>query len=697
MDVHRCRFIDYTPGTVSALAFSHRSNLGELTPQNLQLAVGRSDGSIEIWACKNSRNKWLLANTILGGKDRSIEGLVWCSQKDLKTPRLFSIGGSTRISEWDIHRGTSIVDYDCNAGIIWSCAINKSQDRLALGCDDGSVVVVNISGGPGVIEYETILQRQQNKVLSVCWVNDNMIIGGCADGRIRCWSYKEGEHGRLIQTLRVDKSKKEGTLVWNVKVLPHRKQFVSADSTGCIKVWDLTHLTLQQSFTVHQADALCLGTDANETHIFSAGVDRKIFDFAWTKTGKDSWKWVNTTNRLLHGNDIRSMATFQSKNLDLMATGGIERTVLLNAMETFQLSVPLKLSTNLINSNILVNRKKRLIVMWQAQEVKIWRISQHPHSKKLLVRLTLSDEDNISSVALSRNGRYLAVARLSTIKLFELVDVNNGLQVVKVVSTLLQNLGAKMIKFVDSQKLLLMCDADGDVSSVTFNINDDENDEDDISEFDDSQEPVMYEMPETDPYSHMCVSDDGNYAVFSNFGGMIDVIHLTNRHTFRLVHMGEIPTAINFTSSGTLLVATFAHKLYEFNVEEGGEKTNLYTKWSKSNSEFLPSSFNRLGGSCLGTFEAKDHFWVYGTDWIASFDSNQDLPRSNRKGRKRNADGEATGSRNKNSGSKSYWETTKYESLLFVDTLSDTELVLVERPAELMPAPPPFQVSRIGL
>ena len=79
MEVHRCRFVDYTPGMITALAFSHRSNETEVSPKQLRLAVGRSDGSIEIWNPRNSKNKWLLESTILGGSGRSIEGLLWAS------------------------------------------------------------------------------------------------------------------------------------------------------------------------------------------------------------------------------------------------------------------------------------------------------------------------------------------------------------------------------------------------------------------------------------------------------------------------------------------------------------------------------------------------------------------------------------------------------------------------------------------
>ena len=68
---------------------------------------------------------------ITGSKGRSIEGLCWSynEQDPLEPPRLFSIGGSTYITEWDLSTGRPLINYDCNAGIICvSILIHKMID-----------------------------------------------------------------------------------------------------------------------------------------------------------------------------------------------------------------------------------------------------------------------------------------------------------------------------------------------------------------------------------------------------------------------------------------------------------------------------------------------------------------------------------------------------------------------------------------
>jgi U3 small nucleolar RNA-associated protein 4 len=75
MDIHRCRFVPYPPSTINALAFSHSYVLKGQKIAPPRLAVGRANGDIEIW--NPQKGSWLQEIIIRGGKDRSIDGLVW--------------------------------------------------------------------------------------------------------------------------------------------------------------------------------------------------------------------------------------------------------------------------------------------------------------------------------------------------------------------------------------------------------------------------------------------------------------------------------------------------------------------------------------------------------------------------------------------------------------------------------------------
>ena len=79
MDVHRCRFVDYTPHTVTATAFSHVSDPEKVSDPSLRLAIGRSNGDIEIW---NPRYNWVFETKLAGSRGRSIEGIVWAGAEE---------------------------------------------------------------------------------------------------------------------------------------------------------------------------------------------------------------------------------------------------------------------------------------------------------------------------------------------------------------------------------------------------------------------------------------------------------------------------------------------------------------------------------------------------------------------------------------------------------------------------------------
>lgn len=279
------------------------------------------------------RWNWLHETTLRGGKGRSVEGLAWSDSGDSSgKPRLFSIGGSTAITEWNVSTGQPRVNYDCHSGVIWCIAVSDDGTKLAAGCENGSVVVVDLSGGPGVMEHSRVLQRHTCRVLSLAW-RGSQVVGGCSDARIRVWD----EDGSTIATMKVDTAKgpvaqDDATLVWTVAVVKRAKGdlIVSGDSTGSVKFWDCTHFALNQSFKTHEADILCLAVDAAGDAVFSAGVDKTIA--CYESVGK---RWNQTNVRGYNAHDVRALATYEAKNLSLLASGGVEKVLVVASVNEF--------------------------------------------------------------------------------------------------------------------------------------------------------------------------------------------------------------------------------------------------------------------------------------------------------------------------------------------------------------------------
>lgn len=712
MDVHRCRFVDYTPHTITSLAFSHPST-PKFAPQDLRLAVGRNNGDIEIW---NPKNKWVHEFTLFGSRDQSVEGLLWCVS-DGEQPRLFSIGGTTRVTEWDLKTGKVLVEFDCNAAIIWSMAKNESQNKLALGCDDGTVVVLDISGGVGSIEHHAFLQRQDARVLSLCWRGDEQVIGGCADGKIRVWG---AESKRLTSTMKVDKSKTESTLVWCVMYLPHQAQIVSGDSTGSIKFWDFAHSTLLQSFKVHEADVLTLACDLSNETVFTAGVDRKIYKFQLAEQHKQQ-RWTNVSNRLFHSNDIRSIATFESKNLNFLISAGVEKNIVISSLKNFTDGQYRKLSIVPQQQHLLVNKEQqRLVVMWQEQTVKVWKllkktveddesdvemddVEELRDSYELVAKLTLADDQNISTCALSQDGTLLAVGRVESTRLFRLSPKPNcdKLQVSKVSLPSLGALGSRILNFYGNEHIIVVA-PDNEIYKVSLN---DQVTEIELSELPRSKSKLAY----TDNVAHTVLTHSKLIVCRS---GALDIVDLESLQASPLLRLSSYIVRLGLSpNKNALCVITHENKLYEFDLS-----TSHLTAWSRANSEFLPREFLELSDSPLGILHSGSKLWVYSSSWLAVFDMEMNVT-VEKKDKKRHRSGGLIGHSAVEEADESDDEievetnmtrsditnekegipfqlVKKYKNVLHASVLSDDELLVVERPQSALKQPPAFKLAQ---
>lgn len=727
INIHRCRFVDYTPHTITAVAFSHASNLNQVASNDLRLAVGRSNGDIEIW---NPKHNWTHELTLYGSKDRSVEGLCWSVTEADPTPRLFSVGGSTHITEWDLKTGLPKTNYDCNVGVIWSVAINKAGTKLAVGSNDGAVCVIDISGGFGSLEHHMICQRQDLKVLSIKWFED-LIVGGCSDARIRCWSTSKDDRGRILGTMRVDKSKTESTLVWSINILEKRRQIVSGDSTGTVKIWDLDHFSLLQSFQNHEADILCITNDANEEKIFTAGVDRRIHQFNLINmNNKNSTKWVHSYNRLLHSNDVRSMAVFESKGYNFLISGGVEKSIVIQSLNQFHDGKYRKLSLNQQHDNILFNQQQMLVVMWQEQTVKIWKMVENNY--KLVAKMSLSDEENITNVSINKDASLLVVSTMTSVKVFELLPSGNKLLINKFRHEDFDSIisGAKQVLVYDQTLLILTANEELykfviDVEARTIDL-DSEIDFDDVSnkEF---KSALSYQ----ENIKQMVLSPEQDVLIITRFNGVVQAINLGDNSNFTLITLSYTPHLVEFSSASTLLVISPDNKLYEFSIKNttSTKPESLITEWSKRNSEFLPKQFLTLEDKPEGLFTTGTKAWIYGKSWLCYFDLALNIPINkfykNTVTKKRNRDGltideeedEDEEDENINmmeaslrqtqinklkqqeqetkEDEKPYWISFKYRPILSVDKVDDDELILIERPFLSLPSTPAFNLPKI--
>ncbi|KAI9807839.1 MAG: hypothetical protein M1825_005144 [Sarcosagium campestre] len=469
MDVHRCRFIPYPPSAINALAFSHPSSLKTRikAPRSLRLAIGKANGDIEIW--NPLGGAWLHETTLRGGKERSIDGLVWTQDPPVPDGhnglrpgrlRLFSIGYSTHVSEWDLELGRPIQHTGGNHAEIWcltaqprtpilqfkldketgnvqKCAELAGQD-LAVGCTDGAVVLLSTTDGE--LKYKGSLARPSKKkarVLSIAYQNAFTIVAGCADSTIRIFDTRTKQMTRQMSLGPGPAGGPRETLVWAIKCLPNGG-IVSGDSAGELRFWDGKTYALHQRIKSHEADVLSVETSVDGSTVFSGGMDRRTIVYKRTGPGgggKAQSRWAALYRRRFHTHDVKSMASFEGGQMSVIISGGLDTVPIVMPLREYEKEHHRKLTGIPREAPLQSAPAKRLIMSWWDRQVQIWRISETASenitydelqgagavsSRKCVAKISLKGENSITSASLSNNGDLLAVSTIAQVKLFRL-------------------------------------------------------------------------------------------------------------------------------------------------------------------------------------------------------------------------------------------------------------------------------------
>lgn len=346
MDIHRCRFVPYPSSTINVLAFSHAHISRKVTAANatlssVRLAIGRANGDIEIWNPLNGG--WLQETTLRGGKDRSVDGLVWIQEPNeedadgnviLGRLRLFSVGYTTTVTEWDLENSRPLRMTSGNHGEIWCLAaqlpFNEKSNgtsseewkgqQLVTGCTDGAVVLYSTADSD--LKLQRVLVKpsaRKAKIISITFKDRNVVVAGCTDSTIRVWDIRNGSLLRAITLGNGPSGGPKEIIVWAIKCLVNGN-IVSGDSTGEIRIWDGKTYTLMQRIKSHVQDVLSLAASRDGMTLFSGGMDRRTVVYKQAESGKS--RFAEVSHRRYHTHDVKTMATFEAKNMSVCVSGG---------------------------------------------------------------------------------------------------------------------------------------------------------------------------------------------------------------------------------------------------------------------------------------------------------------------------------------------------------------------------------------
>ncbi|KAL5341238.1 WD40-repeat-containing domain protein [Aspergillus crustosus] len=725
MDIHRCRFVPYNPQAINALAFSHPPSIGVSGKgfPTLRLAVGRANGDIEIW--NPMRGAWFQETVLRGGKDRSIEGLAWTLDPPESGPdgeklagrlRLFSIGYSTTVTEWDLEQGRPKRHSSGNYGEMWCLAAQprwqaeKGRDskpipaaegeytgqHLAAGCADGSIVILSTEDDD--LKFVKTLRPSTKKarVLSVTFQNRNTIVAGYADSSIRVFDIR---NGLLLRTVSLGKGPTGGPkelLVWSVKTLPDGT-VVSGDSAGEVRFWDAKNYSLIQRIQGHLADTLDVAVSADGETVLSGGADQRtvVYRKKTGDKGDKSSRWVEVTHRRYHTHDVKTFAVYETKNLSIVVSGGPDASPVVLPLREFGKEHHRNLPSLPQIPPVVSSPSSRLVMSFWDREVNIWRVSRGPTSEqdipegqrhRLVGKVLIQGEENITSATLSNDGKILVIATISSIKVFSVRrrkgDERGTLRVQKLdAPDSLSEDGARLVAVSPDSRWLCLVRPNSDISLAKIQPASSPQEKTQIlPQLTNLRRAARHTRFENITHGTLgayertirCVTFSHNSRLLASgdLSGCIDTwtlesatekarkaaagsddsdddsdeedtspildgerwhpIHSDNpipRLKSSVALLSFRPPSTLNSDESRLMALTTEHQLVETDTLAG-----KMSEWSRRNPKaFLPLDFKGVKDRAMGCFwdlsnPSRERLWLYGTSWLWMFDLKQDFP-----------------------------------------------------------------------
>ncbi|CAK7209209.1 U3 small nucleolar RNA-associated protein [Sporothrix eucalyptigena] len=477
MDIHRCRFVPFKAAAINAVAFSHPhlaadSKYSRGAPA--RMAIGRANGDIEIW--NPMHGTWMQETTIPGGQDRSVEGLAWVVGDDEELDyghgnsstkgrpvlshgqlRLFSIGYTNTITEWDLEKGCAKRHASGQHGELWCLATQPkaaaaTTQRLVGGTMDGCLALYTTEDDDLRFQRLCRTPKKSVKIVSIAFQTRQLAVAGCSDGTIRVFDIRNGAilhsmtMGRdLLAERAVGSGASSGSakhvIVWSVRCLPNG-DIVSGDSTGQICIWDGATYTQAQRIQSHTQDVLSLATSADGSSIISGGMDRRVV--LYREIAGQTSRWAKVWHRRYHQHDVKALAAFESKGVSVVVAGGPDATPVVLPLQKSGFEHHRTLSHLPQTVPVASAPDARLVICWWERRVEIWAFDTSlneilgdaatdtadadtlDRNRRLVGRIIIKGDANITAAAISADGSYVVVATINEVKAFQLRKTSSG-------------------------------------------------------------------------------------------------------------------------------------------------------------------------------------------------------------------------------------------------------------------------------
>eukprot|EP00055_Hartaetosiga_balthica_P010178 m.42664 g.42664 ORF g.42664 m.42664 type:complete len:712 (+) comp7069_c0_seq2:122-2257(+) len=575
MTVHRMKCVQTQPQAINCIAFQsllleqNQHEDGDLGVQE-KCAIARADATIEIW---NITAGYVLEQILPGGHGLSVECMVWLENT------LITAGVYSNIFEWDLAAGTITAQHDSYGGPVFSMAINNAKDTVVIGCDDGSVRMYEFDVQTG-LTFKRTIAKQGGRVLCLSWAPDDATLAvGDDQGGIRIVT---GTGKVLHRLLLQDSSVEEKVCVWDV-VFTSTNTLASASSRGQIQFWNALHGVETQTLSSHTGPILALAT-TRTGEILSTGVDAKVVMYKQAITNGSEWEPVQQRRELTR--DCRAINV--SPVSQQILYGGLDTTLCSfdakefaspNASHHIVSSLPQMNSVYLSNTSLL---GVPMLCSFENTRINIWSIASKRDIQYEL-QINLKSVSNVTCVAISKCGKFLAASALDGVRVFKLiVKEENGkgtLEAEKIMGT--EALSAsRELSFTTSTQYLVSLACNGSLEMLNL----------ETGEFTRTALPQKL-ASKTQTRCHLSISSNDEWAVMS----LANTIIWFTLDTLKLHGVARTRSIITSLSTvpktSGVLVVTANKQITMFDSEKC-----VASKWSKDAGSFVPKSWAKYKG-----------------------------------------------------------------------------------------------------
>lgn len=308
-------------------------------------------------------------------------------------------------------------------GAAWCLSVSPSGDQVAVGCENGTVRIFSIAGG--TLKWSRNFDAQASgRILSVAWspcgaflaagtTKSSLSIYEAHSGRVKfscsldSASIRDGQSGRV----------KVDAIVWSLGFTKDGSLW-SADSIGNLCQWDISTGTQIQSFNLSTADLYSLACHPSELAVYAAGADQKVYEI---RASSAFDKWTIAGKCRVHNHDVRCLTTFS----DMLVSGSIDTTLV--AYSLAELTTSIKISPHPHQQLVKLTVATELLWALEGKTIRCWDVSGPAEVAPRQI-LQLSQPEHILAWDVSLDGTWITCLSLgsSTPKLYHMKLERDG-------------------------------------------------------------------------------------------------------------------------------------------------------------------------------------------------------------------------------------------------------------------------------